>query len=157
VIREEAPSVPSPRLVDYDRNSSLYDQRHGSRMPADEALRLVEAAGLGPGARVLEVGAGTGRVSLAFAERGLSVVAVDRSLAMLRELRRKDSRGLVAAVRGDADRLPVTKARVEAVVIARLCTWCQTGRRCSRRRCARSAAEADCFTSGPMERRTSRG
>ena len=45
---------------------------------------LVDALGLGPGERVLDVGCGPGRHALAFARRGFDVVGIDRSPDFLR-------------------------------------------------------------------------
>lgn len=47
------------------------------------ATAVVEAAGVGPGARVLDVAAGDGNAALAAAERGADVVAVDLSPAQV--------------------------------------------------------------------------
>jgi len=53
------------------------------------ARHLASAGQLPSGGRVLDVGAGTGRVAIAFAALGYETVAVDSSLPMLNELRRK--------------------------------------------------------------------
>jgi 16S rRNA (adenine1518-N6/adenine1519-N6)-dimethyltransferase len=56
---------------------------------ANTVRRIARLAGVGPGDRVVEVGAGLGSLTLALAERGASVLAVeiDRGLvAVLREL-----------------------------------------------------------------------
>jgi SAM-dependent methyltransferase len=65
-----------------------------------KAGRLCRWAGLGSGATVLDVGAGTGHLTEAFRRRGLKVVAVDSSAGML--ARNPAS----ARVRADASRLP---------------------------------------------------
>jgi ubiquinone/menaquinone biosynthesis C-methylase UbiE len=51
--------------------------------------------------RVLELGCGTGRVSLPLAERAKKVTAVDLSKPMLERARSKDEAGLVTFVLGD--------------------------------------------------------
>ncbi|MFF8288348.1 class I SAM-dependent methyltransferase [Streptomyces sp. NPDC016309] len=48
-----------------------------------------------PPARVVDFGAGSGRLALALAERGYRVDAVDNSPAMLDQLRARDEKGLV--------------------------------------------------------------
>lgn len=67
-------------------------------MPIPEAAtaatveRLTELAAGGP---VLEVAAGTGRLAIPLAERGLPVTAADSSVEMLDRLAAKDANGLV--------------------------------------------------------------
>ncbi len=64
-------------------------------------------AELATGGSVLELGVGTGRVALPLAERGLSVVGVDASAAMLERLRAKPGSDAVRVELGDmARRLP---------------------------------------------------
>ncbi|MDQ3895333.1 MAG: class I SAM-dependent methyltransferase, partial [Actinomycetota bacterium] len=50
--------------------------------------RLVEACGIGPGMRVLDVGAGTGNASIPAAERGATVTASDLTPELLEAGRR---------------------------------------------------------------------
>jgi SAM-dependent methyltransferase len=70
------------------------------------------AAGLSPGARVVDVGAGPGMDAVALRQRGLSAVGMDFSLGMLRS-------GLAefpgARVQGDARRLPFASGGVSGV------------------------------------------
>src|SRR5882762_1638459 len=51
--------------------------------------RLVEACGIGPGMRVLDVAAGTGNASLPAAQRGASVTASDLTPELLDAGRRR--------------------------------------------------------------------
>ncbi len=51
--------------------------------------RLVQACGIGPGMRVLDVAAGTGNASLPAAERGADVVASDLTPELLDAGRRR--------------------------------------------------------------------
>lgn len=62
----------------------------------------LDALGLAPGARILELGAGMGRFSLPTAARGYRVVASDLSAPLLAELRRFDATGTVEVVEADA-------------------------------------------------------
>jgi SAM-dependent methyltransferase len=71
--------------------------------------RLVEAAGVAPGQRVLDVAAGSGNVALRAAEAGADVVAVDLTPESL-DAGRHAARELgvdVTWVEGDAEALPV--------------------------------------------------
>ena len=68
-------------------------------------------------ARVLELGAGTGRLAVPLAARGLHVVALDASAAMLDRLRQRDPDGTVQVVTGDmVDDLPA--GPFDAVLVA---------------------------------------
>ena len=94
---------------DYGRTAALL-------APAAEVL--VDVAGIGPGDRVLDVGCGTGNASLAAAERGAVVSAVDPSpglVALARE--RSDAAGVgVTAVVAPAAELPFADRAFDAVI-----------------------------------------
>lgn len=78
-----------------DGMADVYDEWYGRSGDTDAAVEhLATLAGSG---RVLELGAGTGRLALPLAERGLAVDAVDASAAMLDRLRAKDPDGRVGA------------------------------------------------------------
>ena len=70
--------------------------------------RLVEACGIGPGMRVLDVAAGTGNASIPAAERGASVTASDLTPELLEAGRRRaEASGLeLEWVEADAENLP---------------------------------------------------
>jgi ubiquinone/menaquinone biosynthesis C-methylase UbiE len=70
--------------------------------------------------RVLEIGAGTGRVALPLAEAGGRVIGLDVSHTMLVSLRDKTDAFRVPAIVGDGAQLPVSDATCDAVVVARL-------------------------------------
>jgi ubiquinone/menaquinone biosynthesis C-methylase UbiE len=58
-------------------------------LPPNVARQIAVAGALQPGALALDIGAGTGRVSIAPAGIGCKVVSLDPELPMLNELRRK--------------------------------------------------------------------
>jgi SAM-dependent methyltransferase len=104
---------PTDRIRAYwDRDSATYDRSasHALDAPAESAVwraalrRLLPA----PPARVLDVGAGTGALSLLAAGLGYRVTALDLSAAMLERLQTKASaRGLeVEAVHAPATQPP---------------------------------------------------
>jgi SAM-dependent methyltransferase len=80
--------------------------------------RLVEAADLQAGWRVLDVATGTGSAALAAARCGCSVLGVDYVPELLdRGRRRAEAEGFaVELVEGDAERLPVEDAGFDAVL-----------------------------------------
>ena len=75
---------------------------------------LLDAAGVRPGARVLDVATGPGYVAAAAAERGADVVGVDVAGAML-ALARRAHPGLDFRT-GDAEALPLPDASFDVVV-----------------------------------------
>ena len=75
---------------------------------------LLDAAGVGPGARVLDVASGPGHVAAAAAERGASVVGVDVAEGMLALARRLHPE--LEFRRGDAEALPFPDGSFDAVV-----------------------------------------
>ncbi len=83
-----------------------------------DLARMLDAARLDGGERVLDLGCGPGHSSLAFAERAGEVVGLDLSASML-ELAREEAqrRGLANArfERGDAERLPFGDAEFDVV------------------------------------------
>ncbi len=80
----------------YDRLAPFYDAAIGD---FDADLDMYEAFARRLDAPVLELGVGTGRVALALARRGLRVVGVDRSTAMLEIARERAVAGGVNGVK----------------------------------------------------------
>jgi SAM-dependent methyltransferase len=75
---------------------------------------------------VLDLAAGTGKVSRALARRGHRVVAVDPSDGMLSVLRHwlaESPRAQVRAVAGTAEHVPLPDASVDAVVVGQAWHW----------------------------------
>ena len=86
---------------------------------AEAAVRwALEAA---PGRRVLDLGAGTGKLTATLVELGAEVIAVEPDPAMLSELRRVLP--AVHALPGTAEAIPLTPASVDAVVAGNALHW----------------------------------
>ena len=74
-----------------------------------------------PGARVLDLGAGTGKLTATLAEVSGDVTAVEPDQAMLAELRR--TLPDVRALSGSAEAIPLPDASVDAVVAGNAMHW----------------------------------
>ncbi|MGA2321304.1 MAG: methyltransferase domain-containing protein [Solirubrobacteraceae bacterium] len=80
------PSIDEQRLA-FGRVAELYDSARPS-YPDTVIDELIGFAGLQPGARVVEVGAGTGKATRMLAERRLAVLALEPDAAMAEVARR---------------------------------------------------------------------
>jgi SAM-dependent methyltransferase len=104
--------------IAFDRAAGYYDESRGIPPGVEEqAADRVEAA-VGPGP-LLEVGVGTGRVSLPLHRRGREVIGIDLSRPMLDRYRAKAAAaGLLPPplLRADATRLPFRDACFAAVL-----------------------------------------
>ena len=82
--------------------------------------RLVEAAGIGPDVRVLDVAAGTGNASVPAAQRGARVTASDLTPDLLAAgARRPEAQGLgIEWVEADAEHLPFDDGAFDVVMSA---------------------------------------
>ena len=67
----------------YDRHAPYYDRGAFTRHTVAEVDFLVEILALPAGARILDVGCGTGRHAIEFAQRGFRVTGIDISSRML--------------------------------------------------------------------------
>jgi len=88
-----------------------------------ERTAVIDALEPGPGDRILEVACGTGRFTVALAERGASVTGVDVSTPMLERAQAKARASDLATqpsfLRGDAGRLPFADETFDAVLAMR--------------------------------------
>ena len=104
--------------VDFSGNAPLYDRRHGALLPDNVALALTR--NLAPSSRILDIGAGTGRVSVTIAQLGFHVIAIEPALPMLQNLRAKAGAIPLQCVAADGTALPLRDHIAEAAVLARL-------------------------------------
>ena len=99
-----------PESVSFDRAASYYDATRAMPPDAVEAVTnaILDALARNDAARLLEVGIGTGRISLPLMARGLPVTGVDISAGMVARLREKLTPGHHPPdlIFGDATRLP---------------------------------------------------
>ncbi|MFI7606962.1 class I SAM-dependent methyltransferase [Micromonospora sp. NPDC049366] len=86
---------------------------------AQPAVRWVLDAA--PGPRVLDLGAGTGKLTAALVALGVDIVAVEPDPAMVSELRR--ALPTVRALPGSAEAIPLPDASVDAVLAGNALHW----------------------------------
>jgi SAM-dependent methyltransferase len=109
-----------PSTAGFDRGAGVYDRARPG-YPAPVVDRLVEALGIGPGATVADVAAGTGKLTRPLLARGFAVIAVE-PIAGMRQVLAATTPG--AEVRdGVAERLGLDDASVDAVTVAQAFHW----------------------------------
>lgn len=99
----------------YDLAASNYDKKEGY-LDSFEKGEVIKMLGDIKGKKVLDVGAGTGRLSLDLLSAGATVTAVDVSEEMLKLLKRKNAR--IETVVGDAENLPFSNNTFDIVTAA---------------------------------------
>jgi SAM-dependent methyltransferase len=98
----------------WERAAAFYGDAFGA-LTAQTAGALLEAAGVGPGTRLLDVACGPGFIAGAAAQRGAAVVGLDFSAAMIAQARGRLP--LLTFQEGDAEVLPFDGASFDAVVM----------------------------------------
>ena len=104
----------------FDANADAYEAARPS-YPAEAVAHIVGHGGIGPGTRVLDLAAGTGKLTRLLVPTGAHVVAVE-PVAAMRDL-------LVAALPalevhdGTAEDLPLPDASVDAMTVAQAFHW----------------------------------
>lgn len=89
--------------------------------PAAAIERLVERLGLRPGRTVLDLAAGTGKLTRLLVPSGANVIAIEPIPEMRAELERRVPR--VATMAGTAERIPLADGYVDAVTVGSAFHW----------------------------------
>ncbi|MEU9161236.1 class I SAM-dependent methyltransferase [Streptomyces sp. NPDC048424] len=114
------------RARSFDSAAALYAASRPGYPPAlFDALEELAGRPLA-GARVADVGAGTGIATALLHERGAEVVAVEPGDGMAAEFRRANP--TIALVRGDGDRLPLASGAFDLLTYAQAWHWTDPAR-----------------------------
>lgn len=110
----------SDRARSFESVAAEYE-RHRPEYP-EAALRwAAEQFGLAPGVRVLDVGAGTGKLTRGLVALGFEVVAVEPGVPMLAQLRAAVPEA--EAIEGPAEAIPLPDASVQAAFAGQAFHW----------------------------------
>jgi SAM-dependent methyltransferase len=109
VIHEIAAAGFSAGVDAYERGRPEY--------PADVVALLVEELGIGPGRDVVDLAAGTGKLTRALVRTGANVVAVEPVAEMRARLTGVD------ALDGTAEAIPLADASVDVVTVGQAFHW----------------------------------
>ena len=104
----------------FDQNAEAYEAARPS-YPAEAVAHLVGHAHIGPGRRVLDLAAGTGKLTRLLVPAGAEVVAVEPVAAMREQLR-----ALLPGIDvrdGTAEALPLDDESVDVVTVAQAFHW----------------------------------
>ena len=104
----------------YQTGAAAYERARPGYAP-EAIAALVAELGIGPGTRVVDVGAGTGKLTRQLVDTGARLVAVEPMAAM----REQFSRTLpgVEVLAGTAEALPLPDASVHAAVVGQAWHW----------------------------------
>ncbi len=96
----------------YDLAAPFYDEKE-KYLNSFEQNKLLPLLGDIKGIKILDIGAGTGRLSVLLANRGAKVTALDLSPKMLELVKRKNVK--IETVAGDAESLPFDSGAFDVV------------------------------------------
>jgi ubiquinone/menaquinone biosynthesis C-methylase UbiE len=101
----------------FDSTASTFERHRSFPKGVPEAIRsaIWSAVGLSAAARVLDIGAGTGRIGRAFVAAGDTYVGVDTSLAMLQEFSASSSN--CTLTQADGSHLPYSDGSFDVVLL----------------------------------------
>jgi SAM-dependent methyltransferase len=104
----------------FDQNAGAYEAARPS-YPAEAVAYIVGRGGIGPGRRVLDLAAGTGKLTRLLVPAGAEVVAVEPVAAMRDQLVARLPE--VEVHDGTAEALPLADDSVDAVTVAQAFHW----------------------------------
>jgi ubiquinone/menaquinone biosynthesis C-methylase UbiE len=102
----------------YDVTAPAFDRHRVLPDGVAEVVRAAILAAVGvPAPRLLDLGAGTGRIGWPFVAAGDDYVGVDLSFGMLRAFRERERNGAPRLVRADGAKLPFRDSTFDAVML----------------------------------------
>jgi SAM-dependent methyltransferase len=109
----------------FGAEAAAYERSRPS-YPSDAVSWLADRLGVGPGRRVVDLAAGTGKLTRLLVPLGAQLLAIEPVAGMRAQLRR----GLptVPLLAGTAEALPLADASVDAVTVAQAFHWFDAGR-----------------------------
>jgi SAM-dependent methyltransferase len=117
---EQLPTVEELRTVGFASASDVYE-RGRPGYPRALIDFLLQAIGERPAPLVLDIAAGTGKLTRQMTQAGARCVAVEPSASMLQVLRSTTPEA--AALAGSAEALPIANASVDLVTVAQAFHW----------------------------------
>ena len=111
----DVPEIIVATREGYDRWSEVYD-RDGIPLVALEEPEVIRMVGDVRGLRVADVGTGTGRHALRFANAGARVVGLDFSLGMMERARAKPNADRIPFICADCLRLPLPDSSFDRII-----------------------------------------
>jgi SAM-dependent methyltransferase len=118
-VSDPTPGLRARRASSFGSRAAAYAE-HRPDYPR-EALEWGLSGATGTPHRVLDLGAGTGKLSLGLAGLGLDVTAVEPDAEMRAELERRVPSATSLA--GQAERIPLPDAQVDAVFVGQAFHW----------------------------------
>jgi len=100
----------------FEKVASQWDQMRKNFFSDNVRDEAIAAANVKAGQLAADIGAGTGFIAEALVQKGLKVIAVDQSLAMLEEMKKKLSRFDTIDYRiGGSDNLPIPDETIDTI------------------------------------------
>jgi SAM-dependent methyltransferase len=115
-VTDKRPPGPSATGFDFDWVSVDDYERYRPDYAPEAVAWLVDAAGLSTGARVVDLAAGTGKLTRLLVKAGLEVIAVEPSSVMRGKL--AEAVPSAGVLDGTAESVPLPHASVECVTVA---------------------------------------
>jgi SAM-dependent methyltransferase len=115
-----------PTATGFDTVASAYEAGRPGYPPAAVEL-LVARLGVGPGRRLVDVGAGTGKLTRELLTRQAHVVAVEPTEGMRAQLARTVPSDRLEIRAGTAEALPLADGSVDAATVAQAWHWFDGG------------------------------
>ena len=112
--------IPAAAAEGFQQGADAYERARPS-YPAEAVAFLVGHAGLGPDRRVLDLAAGTGKLTRLLVPSGAEVVAVEPVEAMRAVLREAEPE--LEVLDGTAEAIPLGDGSVDAVTVAQAFHW----------------------------------